>query len=177
MCDHHSEGLTMVMVYSCFREFIVRSRITTMPPPSTVSMVLASRLGVTASKSCFKTRQGRLFFLASSAFHLDDKPANKSCHQPGLLAGHTCRTCFPGSCASRCSSSSGCWWRRWRARTGRPGSGSACPFWFSSAAASCVSSDCCRGQWRHMETLCLLLQTRHFGPGDGTYLLNPRSFL
>lgn len=58
----------MVMVYSCFREFIVRSRITTMPPPSTVSMVLASRLGVTASKSYVQQKS-----LASSVFHLDQQ--------------------------------------------------------------------------------------------------------
>ena len=41
----------MVIVYSCLREFIVLSRITTIPPPSTVSTVLANRLGVRASKS------------------------------------------------------------------------------------------------------------------------------
>lgn len=43
--------LTMVMVYSCLREFIVFRRITISPPPSTVSMVRARRLGVKASKS------------------------------------------------------------------------------------------------------------------------------
>ena len=49
--DGELEGFTIVIVYSCLREFIVRSRMTTMPPPSTVSMVLARRLGVRASKS------------------------------------------------------------------------------------------------------------------------------
>jgi hypothetical protein len=42
----------MVMVYSCFKEDIVFSNNTIKPPPSTVSMVLASRFGVMASKSC-----------------------------------------------------------------------------------------------------------------------------
>lgn len=44
--------LTIVIVYSCLREFIVLSSNTTIPPPSTVSIVLAKRLGVMASKSC-----------------------------------------------------------------------------------------------------------------------------
>lgn len=44
--------LTIVIVYSCLREFTVRSSMTTIPPPSTVSIVLAKRLGVSASKSC-----------------------------------------------------------------------------------------------------------------------------
>lgn len=38
-------------MYSCFSEFIVLRRMTTMPPPSTVSMVRAKRLGERASKS------------------------------------------------------------------------------------------------------------------------------
>lgn len=41
----------MVIVYSCFSEFMVRRRMTTNPPPSTVSTVLASKFGVKASKS------------------------------------------------------------------------------------------------------------------------------
>lgn len=44
--------LTMVIVYSCLREFIVLRRRTTTPSPSTVSIVRARRLGVSASKSC-----------------------------------------------------------------------------------------------------------------------------
>lgn len=40
------------MVYSCFSEVIVRSSKTTTPPPSTVSIVRASKFGVSASKSC-----------------------------------------------------------------------------------------------------------------------------
>ena len=40
------------MVYSCFNEVIVRSNKTTTPPPSTVSIVRASKFGVSASKSC-----------------------------------------------------------------------------------------------------------------------------
>lgn len=47
---NHS-GRTIVMVYNCFKEVIVFNNRTTRPPPSTVSMVLASRLGVIASKS------------------------------------------------------------------------------------------------------------------------------
>lgn len=43
---------TMLSVYSCLRLATVRSKITIMPPPSTVSIVRARRLGVTASKSC-----------------------------------------------------------------------------------------------------------------------------
>lgn len=39
-----------------------------MPPPSTVSMVLASRFGVTASKSCVREKS-----LASPAFDLDQQ--------------------------------------------------------------------------------------------------------
>ena len=41
----------MVMVYNCFRLVIVFSKRTTIPPPSTVSIVRASKLGVKASKS------------------------------------------------------------------------------------------------------------------------------
>lgn len=44
-------SLTMVMVYSCFSECTVRIRNTTMPPPSTVSMVRARTLGVMACGS------------------------------------------------------------------------------------------------------------------------------
>lgn len=47
-----NEILTIVIVYSCFRDFMVLSSMTTIPPPSTVSTVLAKRLGVRASKSC-----------------------------------------------------------------------------------------------------------------------------
>lgn len=43
---------TMVMVYSCRKDVMVFNKRTTNPPPSTVSIVLASRLGVIASKSC-----------------------------------------------------------------------------------------------------------------------------
>ena len=43
--------LTMVIVYNCLSEFMVRRRMTTSPPPSTVSTVLASKFGVKASKS------------------------------------------------------------------------------------------------------------------------------
>lgn len=41
----------MVIVYNCLSEFMVRRRIITNPPPSTVSTVLASKFGVKASKS------------------------------------------------------------------------------------------------------------------------------
>lgn len=53
-CGDYRTGsrLTIVIVYSCLREFIVLSSNTTIPPPSTVSTVLAKRLGVRASKSC-----------------------------------------------------------------------------------------------------------------------------
>jgi hypothetical protein len=42
---------TIVIVYNCLSDAIVFSNITTTPPPSTVSIVLASKLGVNASKS------------------------------------------------------------------------------------------------------------------------------
>ena len=42
---------TIVIVYNCLSDAIVFSNITTIPPPSTVSIVLASKLGVSASKS------------------------------------------------------------------------------------------------------------------------------
>lgn len=50
----HSDDIqpTIVIVYSCLSDVMVRIRITTIPPPSTVSMVLANKLGVNASKSC-----------------------------------------------------------------------------------------------------------------------------
>jgi len=42
----------MDIVYSCWNEVIVFNRMTTIPPPSTVSTVRARILGVNASKSC-----------------------------------------------------------------------------------------------------------------------------
>jgi hypothetical protein len=42
----------MTIVYSCRRDVMVFSSKITNPPPSTVSMVRASRFGVMASKSC-----------------------------------------------------------------------------------------------------------------------------
>ena len=42
----------MVRVKSCVRELMELSSSTMTPPPSTVSIVRASRLGVSASKSC-----------------------------------------------------------------------------------------------------------------------------
>lgn len=39
----------MDMAYNCFRLDMVLSNSTTIPPPSTVSIVLASKLGVIAS--------------------------------------------------------------------------------------------------------------------------------
>jgi len=43
------EQPTIAMVYSCFKLDIVLNSSTTIPPPSTVSMVLASKFGVIAS--------------------------------------------------------------------------------------------------------------------------------
>ena len=43
---------SMVRLKSCVRDCMELRSSTTMPPPSTVSIVLASRLGVNASKSC-----------------------------------------------------------------------------------------------------------------------------
>ena len=51
----------MVRLKSCVREVSVLSNRTTIPPPSTVSMVRASRLGVSASKSCIQGHTGRQF--------------------------------------------------------------------------------------------------------------------
>ena len=42
----------MLIAYSCRKFLTVRSRRMTSPPPCTVSTVLATRLGVSASKSC-----------------------------------------------------------------------------------------------------------------------------
>lgn len=56
----------MVIVYSCLREFIVLSSNTTIPPPPTVSIVLANKLGVRASKSCVrdnKSSQSLIYWL------------------------------------------------------------------------------------------------------------------
>ena len=47
----YRECTSMASVYSCFSDDIVLSNRTTTPPPSTVSMVRAKRLGVSASKS------------------------------------------------------------------------------------------------------------------------------
>ena len=47
---------SIVCAYSCLRLLTVLNNNTTSPPPSTVSIVLASKLGVNASKSC-NTRQ------------------------------------------------------------------------------------------------------------------------
>ena len=43
---------TIAIVYSCLNEDIVFKSRTTIPPPSTVSIVRAKRFGVIASKSC-----------------------------------------------------------------------------------------------------------------------------
>ena len=48
----YREWISMDRVYSCFKLVMPFSSNTTMPPPSTVSIVLASKLGVIASKSC-----------------------------------------------------------------------------------------------------------------------------
>lgn len=60
MANVKRQNCTMVMVNSCFKEVIVFRRRTTSPPPSTVSMVRARRLGVIASKSC-KTHMPYVF--------------------------------------------------------------------------------------------------------------------
>lgn len=54
-----SQTHTIVIVYNCFKELTVLSRITISPPPSTVSTVLAKRLGVMASKSCTLDKKTR----------------------------------------------------------------------------------------------------------------------
>jgi len=43
--------ITIDKVYNCFKDFIVLKSKTIIPPPSTVSIVLAKRFGVKASKS------------------------------------------------------------------------------------------------------------------------------
>lgn len=43
---------SIVRLYSCVSELMLLSSSTMMPPPSTVSIVRASRFGVSASKSC-----------------------------------------------------------------------------------------------------------------------------
>jgi len=56
----------MVIVYNCFSEFMVRRRMTTSPPPSTVSTVLASKFGVKASKSWKKETLERVSYAEST---------------------------------------------------------------------------------------------------------------
>lgn len=153
----------MVIVYSCLREFIVLSSNTTIPPPPTVSIVLANKLGVRASKSCVrdnKSSQSLIYWLHGIYvnkkvvvathcvdFHTGDKQSEMEAElQPRMensLAGHTCRRCFPGSCVSRCSNSIGWWLRQQTVQMGHPDSDSTCQLLISSAAASCAFSDCC----------------------------------
>lgn len=49
-----NDNLTITMVYKLVSEDRERSSNTIKPPPSTVSIVLARRFGVKASKSYFK---------------------------------------------------------------------------------------------------------------------------
>lgn len=104
--------LTIVIVYSCLREFIVLSSNTTIPPPSTVSIVLAKRLGVTASKSCVTQKTKAQTYCLQRQFPTFfgvGPNTDRRDHRSFSPARRTCRRCFPGSCVSRCSNSSGCW--------------------------------------------------------------------
>eukprot|EP00977_Amphora_coffeiformis_P014029 scaffold3823_cov195-Amphora_coffeaeformis.AAC.39 len=46
------ECTSILMAYNCLSDLTVRNKNTTNPPPDTVSIVRAKRLGVSASKSC-----------------------------------------------------------------------------------------------------------------------------
>ncbi len=94
---------TIAIVYSCFSEFIVLRRMTTIPPPSTVSTVRATRLGVRASKS-----YNRKWESAHSREHTQT-------HTPGAVGSHLCcgtqgavRGLVP------CSRTLQSWYWRWR---------------------------------------------------------------
>ena len=52
------ECTSIVIVYSLVSESRLDTSSTMMPPPSTVSIVRASRLGVSASKSCVAAGRG-----------------------------------------------------------------------------------------------------------------------
>lgn len=180
--------LTMVIVYSCFREFMVLSSSTTIPPPSTVSTVLAKRLGVRASKSCMRKKttgyeESNLSLSTAKGLFIDHwgigYPLYSLTYNRNIWpVRHTCRTCFPGSCAFHCSNSSGCWLQRWRAQTGHLGSGSMCQFWSFSAAVSCASYGCCqRYFWLINSHFKTINPETGFVRSVCTHLLNPKSFL
>ena len=61
-------------------------------------------------------------------------------HPPGE---RTCQMCCPGSCGSRCSSSSECWWQLRRVQRGHLALCSASRSLFFSAAVAFFSSDDC----------------------------------
>lgn len=67
----------MVIVYNCLSEFMVRRRITTSPPPSTVSTVLASKFGVKASKSWKEEILERAGHAKSTTGKLNPGPGDK----------------------------------------------------------------------------------------------------
>lgn len=85
-------ALTIVIVYSCLSEFMVRRRMTTSPPPSTVSTVLANKFGVNASKS-YKESDLRKACDTSSTSRLPDQRQRDSNqraseHKPSLHPSH-----------------------------------------------------------------------------------------
>lgn len=82
-------------------------------------------------------------------------------HPPGE---HTCRRCCPGSCESRCSSSSECLWLRRRVRRGRLALCSASRSLFSSVAVAFFSSGDCNQPPSHESQLTR--GAEHLGAGD-----------
>ena len=126
----------MFNVYNCFNEFMVLNNRHTTPPPSTVSTVRASRLGVRASKSynyykinnsplivdngkVCKGKLGQIYEvnIESIYYFLDGSPSKgKFIPTFPLLFNtpviHTCHKCFLRFCGSLSNSSNGCLWRQ-----------------------------------------------------------------
>lgn len=150
-----------------------------MPPPSTVSMVLASRLGVTASKSFeFQTRQGRLFFFSiiSVSSELSNQQTNRVIKQAYLQDTH----------AERVSQDLV---RLVVVAVADVGGGDEelervvlvqvqrARFDFLLQLLHAFLPIAARDSGDTSRPSAFSSKTRHFGPGDGTYLLKPRSFL
>ena len=87
----HAEQLTMLRAYSCLNDFIVCSSNTTMPPPSTVSIVRHRMFGVSASKS-WQTSAAQLVWLSAYKHNTTARRASAKRWKHPLL---TCSTHMP----------------------------------------------------------------------------------